>query len=142
MRYTEQCKTTFLPLTSNWLNIGTTPKDASKKRKSTDQSKPGNESGGATPKTASKKRKSRDKSKSGNEAGGVTGMSGEGEDDQSESHEMSTVAEEAGANGIAPSPNKDESQENNESMVKEVHELQTLISPGGTSANGNTSCTT
>lgn len=26
-----------------------------------------------------------------------------------------------GANGIAPSPNKDESQENNESMVKEVH---------------------
>ena len=43
---TEQCKTTFLPLTSNWLNMGTTPKDASKKRKSTDQSKPGNESGG------------------------------------------------------------------------------------------------
>ena len=26
-----------------------------------------------------------------------------------------------GANGIAPSPNKDESQENNESMVEEVH---------------------
>ena len=26
-----------------------------------------------------------------------------------------------GANWIAPSPNKDESQENNESMVKEVH---------------------
>lgn len=88
---------------------GTTPKPASKKRKSKDKSNLGNESGGTTPKPTSKNRKSKDKSDIGNESGGAT-----------EAIMMSKAVEVAGATEITLDAEEDESQGNDESAVEEV----------------------
>lgn len=88
---------------------GTTPKPASKKRKSKDKSNLGNESGGTTPKPTSKKRKSKDQSDIGNESEGAT-----------EAIMMSKAVEVAGATEITLGAEEDESQGNDESAVEEV----------------------